>query len=140
MIATGRIPNTDLALEETGVELGERGEIKVNEHLQTSVEHIYAVGDVKGGLQFTYISLDDFRILKSTLYGDQSRTTLNRGTIPYTVFIDPPFSRVGLTAKKLNLKAIIIMKIHYLSLKFRDIRLIMTLAAFSKLLSIKILI
>ena len=96
MIATGRIPNTDLALEETGVELGERGEIKVNEHLQTSVEHIYAVGDVKGGLQFTYISLDDFRILKSTLYGDQSRTTLNRGTIPYTVFIDPPFSRVGL--------------------------------------------
>ena len=55
MIATGRIPNTDLALEETGVELGERGEIKVNEHLQTSVEHIY-VGDVKGGLQFTYIS------------------------------------------------------------------------------------
>ena len=41
MIATGRIPNTDLALEETGVELGERGEIKVNEHLQTSVEHIY---------------------------------------------------------------------------------------------------
>ena len=140
LIATGRIPNTDLALEETGVELGERGEIKVNEHLQTSVEHIYAVGDVKGGLQFTYISLDDFRILKSTLYGDQSRTTLNRGTIPYTVFIDPPFSRVGLTAKKLNLKAIIIMKIHYLSLKFRDIRLIMTLAAFSKLLSIKILI
>ena len=56
LIATGRIPNTDLALEETGVELGERGEIKVNEHLQTSVEHIYAVGDVKGGLQFTYIS------------------------------------------------------------------------------------
>lgn len=100
LIATGRIPNTDLALEETGVELGERGEIKVNEHLQTSVEHIYAVGDVKGGLQFTYISLDDFRILKSTLYGDQSRTTLNRGTIPYTVFIDPPFSRVGLTAKE----------------------------------------
>lgn len=100
LIATGRIPNTDLALEQTDVELGERGEIKVNEHLQTSVEHIYAVGDVKGGLQFTYISLDDFRILKSTLYGDQSRTTLNRGTIPYTVFIDPPFSRVGLTAKE----------------------------------------
>ncbi|MEJ7422186.1 hypothiocyanous acid reductase MerA [Staphylococcus haemolyticus] len=100
LLATGRIPNTDLALENTDIELGERGEIKVNDHLRTSVEHIYAVGDVKGGLQFTYISLDDFRILKSTLYGDQSRTTLNRGTIPYTVFIDPPFSRVGLTAKE----------------------------------------
>ncbi|GEQ09355.1 dihydrolipoamide dehydrogenase [Staphylococcus haemolyticus] len=100
LLATGRIPNTDLALENTDIELGERGEIKVNDHLRTSVEHIYAVGDVKGGLQFTYISLDDFRILKSSLYGDQSRTTLNRGTIPYTVFIDPPFSRVGLTAKE----------------------------------------
>ena len=96
LIATGRIPNTDLALEETGVELGERGEIKVNEHLQTSVEHIYLCWRCQRRATIPYISLDDFRILKSTLYGDQSRTTLNRGTIPYTVFIDPPFSRVGL--------------------------------------------
>ena len=49
LIATGRIPNTDLALEETGVELGERGEIKVNEHLQTSVEHIYLLEMSKAG-------------------------------------------------------------------------------------------
>ncbi|PTF16160.1 hypothiocyanous acid reductase MerA [Staphylococcus devriesei] len=100
LLATGRIPNTDLALENTDVSLGERGEIKVNNHLQTSVEHIYAAGDVKGGLQFTYISLDDFRILKSEIFGDHSRTTDNRIVIPYTVFIDPPLSRVGLTAKE----------------------------------------
>ncbi|RIL69390.1 dihydrolipoamide dehydrogenase [Staphylococcus devriesei] len=100
LLATGRIPNTDLALENTDISLGERGEIKVNNHLQTSVEHIYAAGDVKGGLQFTYISLDDFRILKSEIFGDHSRTTDNRGVIPYTVFIDPPLSRVGLTAKE----------------------------------------
>lgn len=100
LLATGRVPNTDLALENTDITLGERGEIKVNNHLQTSVEHIYAAGDVKGGLQFTYISLDDFRILKSKLFGDGSRTTDNRGAIPYTVFIDPPLSRVGLTAKE----------------------------------------
>ncbi|MHB7916613.1 hypothiocyanous acid reductase MerA [Staphylococcus borealis] len=100
LLATGRVPNTDLALEHTDIELGERGEIKVNAHLQTSVAHIYAAGDVKGGLQFTYISLDDYRILQSELFGDRSRTTGNRGTIPYSVFIDPPLSRVGLTAKE----------------------------------------
>lgn len=100
LLATGRVPNTDLALEHTAIELGERGEIKVNAHLQTSVAHIYAAGDVKGGLQFTYISLDDYRILQSELFGDRSRTTGNRGTIPYSVFIDPPLSRVGLTAKE----------------------------------------
>ncbi|GGG90375.1 dihydrolipoamide dehydrogenase [Staphylococcus pragensis] len=100
LLATGRVPNTDLALENTDIQLGERGEIKVNAHLQTSVENIYAAGDVKGGLQFTYISLDDFRILKSELFGNRDRTTENRGVIPYTVFIDPPLSRVGLTAKE----------------------------------------
>ena len=105
LLATGRVPNTDLALDNTDIELGTHGEIKVNNHLQTSVSHIYAAGDVKGGLQFTYISLDDFRILKSELFGDRSRHTENRGIIPYTVFIDPPLSRVGMTAleaQKLN--------------------------------------
>ena len=75
LLATGRVPNTDLALNNTDIELGTHGEIKVNNHLQTSVSHIYAAGDVKGGLQFTYISLDDFRILKSELFGDRSRHT-----------------------------------------------------------------
>ncbi|MBH4636371.1 FAD-dependent oxidoreductase [Staphylococcus aureus] len=87
-------------LENTDIELGDRGEIKVNAHLQTTVPHIYAAGDVKGGLQFTYISLDDYRIIKSALYGNQSRTIDNRGSVPYTVFIDPPLSRVGLTSKE----------------------------------------
>ncbi|HGX1220590.1 TPA: hypothiocyanous acid reductase MerA [Staphylococcus aureus] len=100
LLAIGRKPNTDLALENTDIELGDRGEIKVNAHLQTTVPHIYAAGDVKGGLQFTYISLDDYRIIKSALYGNQSRTTDNRGSVPYTVFIDPPLSRVGLTSKE----------------------------------------
>ncbi|MBI5975728.1 hypothiocyanous acid reductase MerA [Staphylococcus canis] len=98
LLATGRKPNTDLALENTDIELGDRGEIKVNAQLQTSVPHIYAIGDVKGGMQFTYISLDDFRIIKSQLFGDGQRTTDNRGHVPYTVFITPSLARVGLTA------------------------------------------
>ncbi|OHO68319.1 dihydrolipoamide dehydrogenase [Staphylococcus sp. HMSC036D05] len=99
LLATGRKPNTDgLGLENTDINIGQHGEIVVNDKLQTTVEHIYAAGDVKGGLQFTYISLDDFRILQSQFFGDGTRTTENRGIIPYTVFIDPPLSRVGLTA------------------------------------------
>lgn len=100
LLAIGRQPNTELGLDHTDIELGSRGEIQVNEHLQTTVDHIYAVGDVKGGLQFTYISLDDFRIVRDQLFNDGTRTTENRGEVPYTVFIDPPLSRVGLTAKE----------------------------------------
>lgn len=99
LVATGRKPNTEgLNLEAAGVKLGERGEVGVNDKLQTSVDHIYAVGDVNGGLQFTYISLDDFRIVKSQLFGDGQRTLEQRGAVPYTMFIDPPMARVGMTA------------------------------------------
>ncbi|MCY1039185.1 FAD-containing oxidoreductase [Staphylococcus nepalensis] len=98
LLATGRKPNVDFGLENTDIKIGERGEIKVDKHLQTNVPHIYALGDVKGGMQFTYISLDDFRIVKDQLFGNGECTTENRGVVPYTVFIDPPLSRVGLTA------------------------------------------
>ncbi|ELH0956242.1 FAD-containing oxidoreductase [Staphylococcus pseudintermedius] len=99
LVTTGRKPNTEgLNLEAAGVQLGQRGEIIVNDKLQTSVDHIYAVGDVHGGLQFTYISLDDFRIVKSQLFGDGKRTLAQRGVVPYTMFIDPPMARVGMTA------------------------------------------
>ncbi|EGQ3648540.1 FAD-containing oxidoreductase [Staphylococcus pseudintermedius] len=99
LVATGRKPNTEgLNLEAAGVQLGQRGEIIVNDKLQTSVDHIYAVGDVHGGLQFTYISLDDFRIVKSQLFGDGKRTLAQRGVVLYTMFIDPPMARVGMTA------------------------------------------
>ncbi|GGB08819.1 dihydrolipoamide dehydrogenase [Macrococcus hajekii] len=98
LLATGRKPHTDLALENTDIELGARGEIKVNEYLETTVPGIYAAGDVTGGPQFTYISLDDFRIIKDGLVGERKRTTQNRGIIPYTVFITPAISIVGLTA------------------------------------------
>ncbi|UXS29448.1 FAD-containing oxidoreductase [Staphylococcus delphini] len=99
LVATGRKPNAEgLNLEAAGVQLGKRGEVVVNDKLQTSVDHIYAVGDVNGGLQFTYISLDDFRIVKSQIFGDGQRTLEQRGAVPYTMFIDPPMSRVGMTA------------------------------------------
>ena len=102
LLATGRKPNTDLGLDNTDIELGDRQEIVVNDKLQTTVPHIYALGDVKGGMQFTYISLDDFRIVRDQLLGNGQRTVNNRGAVPYTMFVDPPFSRVGLTAAEAN--------------------------------------
>ncbi|MDO4540587.1 MAG: FAD-dependent oxidoreductase, partial [Syntrophomonadaceae bacterium] len=96
LVATGRRPNLEgLHPERAGVTLTERNAIAVDETLRTSVPHIRAMGDVTGGLQFTYISLDDSRIVNSQVLGDKSRTTANRGQVPYSVFIDPPFSRVG---------------------------------------------
>ena len=101
LVATGRRPNVDgLNLEAAGVELTERGAVRTNEHLRTTAPNIWALGDVAGGLQFTYISLDDSRIVKADVLGDGARTTANRGTVPYSVFLDPPFSRAGMTEQE----------------------------------------
>ena len=98
LAATGRKPDlTSLNPDKAGIELTERGAIKTDEHLKTTADNIWAMGDVAGGLQFTYISLDDSRVVKSQLLGNGNRTTKNRGTVPYSVFIDPPLSRAGLT-------------------------------------------
>lgn len=98
LVATGRRPNIErLHLENAGVALTDRNAILVDKTLHTSVPNIWAMGDVTGGMQFTYISLDDSRIIKSQLLEDGSRTTENRNTVPYSIFIDPPLSRVGLT-------------------------------------------
>jgi len=97
LIAVGRRPNTDqLNLGAAGIETDKRGFIKVNEKLETSASGIYAMGDVKGGPAFTHISYDDYRILKSNLLENKSKTTTNR-LVPYTVFMDPQLGRVGLS-------------------------------------------
>ena len=101
LYATGRKPNVEpLHLENTDIELTERGAIKVDKHLETSVPGVFAVGDVNGGLQFTYISLDDFRILYSYLAGDGSYTLEDRKNVPTSMFITPPLAQIGLTEKE----------------------------------------
>lgn len=97
LLATGRRPNTkDLNLEAAGVKLSDRGAILVDEHLHTNVPGIWAMGDVIGGLQFTYISLDDYRVIKDELFGNKRRTKDDRVAVAYSVFIDPPLSRIGM--------------------------------------------
>ena len=101
LVAIGRKPNTEgLNLEAAGVKTDERGAVAVDETLKTTADNIWAMGDVKGGLQFTYISLDDFRIIRDNVYGNGNRTVNDRSVVPYSVFINPPLSRVGMTEKE----------------------------------------
>jgi pyruvate/2-oxoglutarate dehydrogenase complex dihydrolipoamide dehydrogenase (E3) component len=98
LAAAGRAPRTArLRLDAAGVRTTSTGAIEVDEHLRTSRPHIFAVGDVNGGPQFTYISLDDSRIVADQLLGNGKRSTVDRIALPYTLFMTPPLARVGLT-------------------------------------------
>jgi pyruvate/2-oxoglutarate dehydrogenase complex dihydrolipoamide dehydrogenase (E3) component len=97
LAAIGRVPNTEaLTPEAAGIRLDKKGYIQVNEELETSVPGVYALGDVKGGPAFTHVSYDDFRILRTNLLEHASASTRDR-LVPYTIFIDPQFGRVGIS-------------------------------------------
>ena len=96
LVATGRKPNTEgLGLELTGVELTDRGYIKVNERLQTTAAGVWAIGEVAGSPQFTHISIDDFRVVHANLTGGNRVTTGRQ--VPYCLFTDPELARIGLS-------------------------------------------
>jgi pyruvate/2-oxoglutarate dehydrogenase complex dihydrolipoamide dehydrogenase (E3) component len=96
LVAIGRVPNTaDIGLDQAGIELNERGYIRVNERLQTSAPDVWAIGEVAGSPQFTHVSVDDFRIVRDNMAGGH-RSTGDR-LIPYTLFTDPPLARIGLS-------------------------------------------
>lgn len=95
LLAIGRRPATDgLGLEQAGIKTGTRGEVLVDAHLRTNIDGIFAVGDVNGGPQFTYVSYDDHRIVLDQLAGTGKKSTAHR-LIPTTTFIEPPLSTIG---------------------------------------------
>lgn len=96
LVAVGRTPNSDaLNLAAAGVELDRRGYIPVNERLETNVQSIWALGDINGAA-FTHVAYDDYRVVRANVLGDGGATTGGR-PVPYTVYIDPQFARVGLS-------------------------------------------
>ena len=101
LIATGRVPNTaGLNCAAAGIALTPRGAIQVDELLRTTAPNIWAMGDVAGGLQHTYVSLDDSRIVWGQISGEKSHSTSERSNVPYSVFLKTPYSRVGLNERE----------------------------------------
>jgi pyruvate/2-oxoglutarate dehydrogenase complex dihydrolipoamide dehydrogenase (E3) component len=95
LVATGRTPNTEgLGLDLAGVEVTDRGYIKVNERLQTTAPGVWAIGEVAGSPQFTHISIDDFRVVHANLTGGNRVTTGRQ--VPYCLFTDPELAHIGL--------------------------------------------
>ncbi|MFC6191053.1 mercuric reductase [Dyadobacter subterraneus] len=102
LVAAGRKPNTsDLGLDVTGVEINEKGYIKVNDKLETTKEGIYALGDVKGGPAFTHIAYDDYRIIQENVI-EKGNASIKDRLVPYCMFIDPQLGRVGMTEMEAN--------------------------------------
>jgi pyruvate/2-oxoglutarate dehydrogenase complex dihydrolipoamide dehydrogenase (E3) component len=98
LVATGRIPNTQgIGLDLAGIESTDRGYIKVNERLETTAPGVWAVGEVAGSPQFTHVSGDDFRVVYASITGGKRVTTGRQ--IPFCLFTDPEFARIGLSEK-----------------------------------------
>jgi len=105
LVATGRTPNTEgLGLELAGVELTDRGYIKVNDRLQTTAPGVWAIGEVAGSPQFTHISMDDFRVVHANLTGGNRVTTGRQ--VPYCLFTDPELAHIGLHENDATAKGI----------------------------------
>jgi pyruvate/2-oxoglutarate dehydrogenase complex dihydrolipoamide dehydrogenase (E3) component len=105
LVATGRAPNTEgLGLEVAGVELTDRGYIKVNDRLQTTAPGVWAIGEVAGSPQFTHISIDDFRVVHDNLNGLDHSTKGRQ--VPYCLFTDPELARVGLNEREAQAQGI----------------------------------
>ena len=97
MFATGRVPNTEgLGLEKAGVELGERGEIKVDRFSKSNVDSIYAVGDVTDRVQLTPVAIQEGHAFADSVFGNNPRA-VDHECVPSAVFSHPPLCGVGLT-------------------------------------------
>ena len=97
LFATGRVPNIEgLGLEEVGVELDDKGAIKVDEYSRTGVDHIYAVGDVTNRVQLTPVAIREGQAFADTVFGDKP-STVDYNCIPSAVFSHPPIAGVGMT-------------------------------------------
>lgn len=103
LVATGIIPNSDnLGLENTSIEVDERGFIKVDDHLQTTVKGIYCIGDVNGNYLFRHSVNFEGEYLLRTLYANPSDEPIKYSPMPHAVFSSPQIGAVGKTEDQLK--------------------------------------
>jgi pyruvate/2-oxoglutarate dehydrogenase complex dihydrolipoamide dehydrogenase (E3) component len=105
LVATGRTPNTSgIGLGKAGIELTEKGHIRVNDRLETTAPNVWALGDCAGSPYFTHVAEDDFTIIHENLNGGH-RSTTDR-LVPYCVFIDPELAHVGLNESQARQRSV----------------------------------
>jgi pyruvate/2-oxoglutarate dehydrogenase complex dihydrolipoamide dehydrogenase (E3) component len=105
LVSLGRTPNTEgTGLEKSGIELTEKGHIRVNDRLETTAPNVWAMGECAGSPYFTHVSEDDATVILENLNGG-NRSTAQR-LIPSCVFIDPELARVGLNESQAREKGI----------------------------------
>ena len=97
LFATGRVPNVEgLGLEDVGVELGDRGQIKVDANSRTNVSSIFAVGDVTDRIQLTPVAIREGHAFADSQFGKEP-WTVDHNCVPHAVFSHPPIASVGMT-------------------------------------------
>ncbi len=106
LVAAGRQANTQgLNLEGLNMQLDEQGYIKVDQQFATSIEGIYALGDVTGGMQLTPVAIAQGHALAGALFEDEP-SDINLDLAPTTVFANPPVAKVGLTEQQASDKGL----------------------------------
>jgi pyruvate/2-oxoglutarate dehydrogenase complex dihydrolipoamide dehydrogenase (E3) component len=101
LVATGRKPMLEgLNVAAAGIKTNKKGYIEVDKFLKTNVPNIWAIGDINGGPQFTYISLDDFRLIRDQLFGGDYTSLKQRKQVASSVFINPQLAQIGLREKE----------------------------------------
>jgi pyruvate/2-oxoglutarate dehydrogenase complex dihydrolipoamide dehydrogenase (E3) component len=105
LVAVGRTPNTSgSGLDKAGIEVTEKGHIRVNDRLETTASNVWAMGECAGSPYFTHVAEDDATIILENLSGGR-RSTKDR-LVPYCVFIDPELARVGLNESQAREKGV----------------------------------
>jgi pyruvate/2-oxoglutarate dehydrogenase complex dihydrolipoamide dehydrogenase (E3) component len=105
LIAAGRTPNTaNINLHLANVEVTSNGYIKVNDRLQTTASDVWAAGECAGSPHFTHIAENDFHVIVDNILGGHRVTTGRQ--VPFCMFTDPEFARIGLSEKEAQEKSI----------------------------------
>lgn len=101
LVATGRAPNVeDLGLKEAGVQLNDRGFVKINERMETSARGIYAIGDVAGPPMLAHKGSREGVVLAELLAGQAHVHPVNYGNIPNATYCHPEIASIGLTEQQ----------------------------------------